>query len=110
MGTFKYDSTLTAEFDDRLLAHLQIVISAKLRRREGFYMSWREPTASGSGRVSIWLDPGIPLMFRYENARALTINRDWLDALSESSNSASGLIITEEAPHLTNRPTSHAEA
>ena len=110
MGTLVYGERRVIDFDDRLLAHLQIVISAKLRRREGFYMSWREPTASGSGRVSIWLDPGIPLMFRYENARALTINRDWLDALSESSNSASGLIITEEAPHLTNRPTSHAEA
>jgi hypothetical protein len=110
MGTLVYGERRVIDFDDRLLAHLQIVISAKLRRREGFYMSWREPTAGGSGRVSIWLDPGIPLMFRYDNARALSINRDWLNALSESSNSASGLIITEEAAHLTSRPTTHVEA
>lgn len=110
MGTLVYGERRVIDFDDRLLAHLQIVISSKLRRREGFYMSWRETTASGSGRVSIWIDPGIPLMFRYEDGRALTINRDWLAALSESSNSASGLMITDENAHLTNRPTEHAEA
>ncbi len=110
MGTLVYGERRVIDFDDRLLAHLQIVISAKLRRREGFYMSWREPTAQGSGRVSIWIDPGIPLMFHYENAHALTINRDWLDTLSESSNTASGLMITDEAPHLTTRPTTTPEA
>jgi hypothetical protein len=110
MGTLVYGERRVIDFDDRLLAHLQIVISAKLRRRESFYMSWREPTASGSGRVSIWLDPGIPLMFHYDNAKALSINREWLAALSESSNTASGLMITDEAAHLTNRPAQHSEA
>jgi len=110
MGTLVYGERRVIDFDDRLLAHLQIVISVKLRRRESFYMSWREPATGGSGRVSIWLDPGIPLMFHYESANALTINREWLAALSESANTASGLMITDEAPHLSNRPSEHSEA
>ena len=36
MGKLTYDSTLTVDFDDRVLAHLQLVIGAKLRRAESF--------------------------------------------------------------------------
>jgi len=46
MGKLTYDSTLTVDFDDRVLAHLQLVIGAKLRRAESFYFSWRDDPAS----------------------------------------------------------------
>ena len=36
MGQLIYASTFEARFDDRVLAHLQIVIVAKLRRQESF--------------------------------------------------------------------------
>jgi hypothetical protein len=39
MGAFNYDSTLKVDFDDRVLAHIQIVIGAKLRRGESCYLS-----------------------------------------------------------------------
>lgn len=42
MGKLVYDSTFTAEFDDRLLTHLQIVIGMKLRRGESFMFSWKD--------------------------------------------------------------------
>jgi hypothetical protein len=103
MGTLIYGAHQKLEFDDRLLAHLQIVISTKLRRREGFYLSWRESHDSGSGRVSIWLDASIPLMFRYTKSAMVTINREWLEELTLSSNTASGLLITGEA-HLSSEP------
>ncbi|KFF58097.1 ATP-dependent DNA ligase, partial [Cryobacterium sp. MLB-32] len=42
MGKLTYDSSLTADFDDRVLAHIQLVIGTKLRRGESFYFSWRD--------------------------------------------------------------------
>ncbi len=81
MGTFKYDSTLTAEFDDRLLAHLQLVIGAKLRRGENFYFSWRDDVEVGDGRTTIWMHNSLPLVFKYHGSRVPPINRKWVDAL-----------------------------
>ena len=39
MGKFIYREQVRADFEDRLLAHLQIVIGNKLRRGEPFYFS-----------------------------------------------------------------------
>jgi hypothetical protein len=39
MGRLTYDSTNTIEFEDRLLAHLQVVIGQKIRMQESFYFS-----------------------------------------------------------------------
>ena len=64
MGKLTYDSTLTVDFDDRVLAHLQLVIGAKLRRHESFYFSWRDDPAVGDGRSTLWLHPTIPLYFK----------------------------------------------
>ncbi|MFF1573346.1 ATP-dependent DNA ligase [Leifsonia sp. NPDC058292] len=107
MGVLVYGGHQVIEFEDRLLAHLQIVAGLKLRRREGFYLTWREDTNAGSGRVTIWVDPALPLMFRYEEGAALSINREWLESLTLASNSARGLVVTEETAHLT---TESAEA
>ena len=39
MGTLTYDSKLAVSFDDRILAHLQVVIGNKLRRGEPFFFT-----------------------------------------------------------------------
>src|SRR5690242_8838771 len=54
MGQLIYGST-TYALDDRVLAHLQVVVSMKLRRGENFFVSWRSSTADGSGRQSVWI-------------------------------------------------------
>jgi hypothetical protein len=36
MGKFVYDGHIKVDFDDRLLAHLQVTITTKLRRGEPF--------------------------------------------------------------------------
>ncbi|WP_258045864.1 DUF7882 family protein [Leifsonia shinshuensis] len=95
MGSLIYDSTVI-EFDDRLLLHLQIVIVNKLRRRESFAMSWRDAPEIGDGRSTIWLDPSIPLYFKFSGSRTPSINRDWLETLAESAASATGLVVTGE--------------
>jgi hypothetical protein len=95
MGTLTY-GTAVIEFDDRLLAHLQIVIVNKLRRRESFAMSWRDLLDAGGGRSAIWLDASIPLYFKFEGSRVPAINREWVERLSDSAASSTGLIVTDE--------------
>ena len=102
MGSLQYGSPGTEiAFDDRALAHLQIVIAAKLRRRESFMFSWNIAPGDGSGRSAIWLDPSSTLMFRYSGSRFPTINRAWIDILVTSSNAPNGLVFTIEPPTVT---------
>jgi hypothetical protein len=103
MGTLTYDS-IVIEFDDRLLAHLQIVIVNKLRRRESFAMSWRDAPEVGDGRSTIWLDPSIPIYFKFDGSRVPAINRDWVERLSDSAASSHGLVVMGEDGELTARP------
>ena len=97
MGKLVYgDSGTEIEFDDRVLTHLQIVIGAKLRRRESFFFSWKDDPAVGDGRSSIWLDSSVPLYFHYTRSTVPVINREWITAMTTSANSGSGLTFIEE--------------
>lgn len=107
MGTLSYDSSFTADFDDRLLAHLQIVIGAKLRRNESFYFSWKDDARVGDGRTTIWLHPGIPLVYKYFGSRMPSINRAWIEALTVAANTPGGLQIVPEPEPLTNGESEH---
>jgi len=96
MGKLTYDSTLTADFEDRVLAHIQVVIGAKLRRGESFYFSWRDDPKSGDGRSTIWMHPSIPLAYKYFGSRSPSLNREWIEALMVTANSAAGLQVVAE--------------
>jgi hypothetical protein len=96
MGKLVYGTSAEIGFDDRVLAHLQIVIGLKLRRKEGFFFSWRDEQAIGDGRSAIWIDASIPLVFKYTGSKPPAINKQWLEVLTVSSNSAHGLHLTEE--------------
>ena len=89
-----------------MLAHLQLVVGAKLRRREGFFFSWRDDPALGDGRSSIWLETSIPLYFRFSSPERHQINREWLEELSLSANNAQGLFLTTEPGEPPTRPRS----
>lgn len=110
MGTLFYgDALSSAEFDDRLLAHLQLAIVTKLRRSESFVFSWDIPVAGGSGSNSIWISPTVGLRFTYPTHAREPINRAWVEALVRTANSVSGLRIVDEpaagaeAPDKTDR-------
>jgi hypothetical protein len=96
MGTLTYDSEFTVDFEDRVLAHIQIVIGAKLRRGESFYFSWKDDDRIGDGRTAIWLHPAIPLIYKYYGGRMPRVNRYWIDQLSVTANSPGGLQILPE--------------
>lgn len=97
MGKLIYGApTWSLEFDDRTLAHLRVVIVAKLRRAETFTFSWKLDVVAGTGRSSIWLHQAIPLQFVFFGGREPILNRAWIDALMATANSPSGLELVPE--------------
>jgi hypothetical protein len=101
VGTFHYADDFQADFEDRVLAHLQIVIGAKLRRGEAFYLSWRDHDSVGNGRTTVWLHPALPLRYKYYGGRMPRINPAWIHDLSISANTPGGLqLVAEPAPPL----------
>lgn len=96
MGHLTYGGSQEYEFEDRTLAHLKIAITMKLRRQESFLLSWSNPAERGGGRTSIWLNPGIPLTFRFSGSRPPQLNKEWLETLCELSNTAQGLTVVPE--------------
>ena len=95
MGTLQYDGVLV-EFEDRLLAHLQIVIVQKIRRGESFLMSWRDSPETGEGHSAIWIHPTQNLFFKFAGSKSPAINQDWIDQLMTSANSSRGLLVMRE--------------
>jgi hypothetical protein len=107
MGRLLYgDSALVIEFDDRTLAHVHLVINAKLRRGEGFFFSWKDDPAVGNGRSSIWLENSIPLYFKFSGSERHSINREWLDQLTVSANQPQGMYLLNEPGRITPQPRS----
>ncbi|MCU1478574.1 MAG: hypothetical protein JWQ64_3267 [Subtercola sp.] len=84
------------DFEDRLLAHLRVVIVMKLRRRESFTLSWDLDSDAGSGRMCVWLDSSVPLQFRFYGSREPALNRAWVDALASVAASSAGLLPLPE--------------
>jgi hypothetical protein len=93
MGSLTYDR-FTVQFDDRMLAHLEIVIIRKLRCGESLLLSWQNAAGAGGGRGSIWLNPAIPLYFKFATEMRPAIEPLWIAELTRSANSAQGLIVT----------------
>lgn len=101
MGKFIYENSLKTEIEDRALTHLQLVITAKLRRGEPFAFTWREDTSVGGGRVTVWVHAGSALVFKYHGSRQPAINREWVDALAFTASSPSGLYLVPEPAEKT---------
>lgn len=96
MGKLIYEGTVKTDIEDRALTHLQLVITAKLRRGEPFSFTWREDLSIGGGRTTIWVHPGSSLVYKYFGSRQPAMNRDWIDALAFTANSPSGLYLVPE--------------
>jgi len=82
-------------FDDRTLAHLRLVMTAKLRRGESFVLCWSGASGTGNGQDSVWISPYVPLHFHLDDSRH-TINKAWLEILMQRANSVGGLVVAPE--------------
>lgn len=96
MGKFLYEGNIKTEIEDRALAHLQLVITAKLRRGEPCAFTWKEDVSVGGGHTSVWLHPGSALVFKFHGSRPPAINRAWTEALAFTANSPTGLYLVPE--------------
>ena len=101
MGFLYYGSeTQPAEMPDRILAHLKLVTTTKLRRGESFTVSWRHAAGAPEGRTSIWMQPAIPLRFVFDAPEPERLDTEYLQVLANGANSANGLTIdlSDEPP------------
>jgi hypothetical protein len=97
MGVLIYGSSnMEITFDDRALAHVQVVIGIRLYSRERFFFSWRDHSDVGSGRSSIWIDPSVCLVFRYNDSRPVRINPKWIAQLSVPEKTSGSLFFQPE--------------
>ena len=96
MGRFIYDSAVKVDFEDRLLAHLQLVIGAKMRRGESFHFTWKDDATIGDGRITVWVHPRCSIVYKFYGSRKPRINRAWVDALLYTANSPTGLYAVPE--------------
>jgi hypothetical protein len=99
MGTLTY-GTRDIPVDDRLLAHLSIVLTQKLRRREGFLLT----LPSGDRHLvseAFWISASSDLSFSYSGNRVPSFNQEWLEQMMNESFSTQGLDLTKHAETAT---------
>jgi len=98
MGRLIYGARgMHIEVEDRLLAHLQAVVISKVRRNEGFVLSWTESSAEGSGRRSIWIHPYLELVFEYRGSKRPEIDAKMADEMMGRAGTNAGLDLAENA-------------
>lgn len=105
MGQLFYGTTSKSiQIPDRLLSHLKVVATTKLRRSESFTLSWAHVDGT-PGRSTIWLQPAIPMRFVFDSAEPEALNPRVLKDMADMANSSAGLVVdlnaeipTAEAP------------
>ena len=98
MGALIYDGQ-SFEFEDRALAHLQAVITMKLRRREPFLLTWSQEAADETdpvGRHALWIDNAIPLRYEFASSVPERLDDQWLNSLADLASRASGLVFAPQ--------------
>lgn len=97
MGHLFYStSTEPIRIPDRLLSHLKVVATTKLRRSESFTLSWTHVDGT-PGRSTLWLQPAIPLRFVFDSAEPESLNAATLKNMADMANSSAGLVVDLEA-------------
>lgn len=93
MGTLHYGSPpVSFPIDDRTLAHVELVVVAKLRRSENFAFSI---DAVDGGRQTLWISTAATIRFEYDEI-VHEINRMWLEELIDSANTTAGMRLVPE--------------
>ena len=95
MGYLIYDGS-EYEIEDRMLQHLKVAVVQRLRRQESFVLSWVNSVDKGSGRISLWVSPAIPLGFRFSGSRTPELNQRWVQAMSALSHTTRGMQVLSE--------------
>ena len=96
MGTLFYGGDrIPIRIDDRILAHLRAVVTAKMRRGEGFLLSWTDSITIGDGRSSVWIHPAADLHYKFDGSQSAKLDPKLLEQLNVESIQARGIEIAE---------------
>ena len=90
--------------DDRVLAHVKAVVTAKMRRGEGFLISWTDSGEVGHGRNSVWVHPECDLHYKFDADTPPKLDPAVLEEMNIQSIQARGIELAD-AP-LTGGPRS----
>lgn len=90
--------------DDWALEHLRAIIVTKLRRDESFSFNWdNEPDVDGDDALrqpglhgTVWISKHSSLYFSFDATPWEPLNRKWIEAISDSANSSTGLRLVPE--------------
>lgn len=95
MGRLYYgNSTEAIVVGERDLAHLKMVATTKLRRSEGFSVSFSSPSR---GRSTLWVHCAIPLRFEFDNAEPIRLDPAYVNELAQAAASAMGIVMDLDA-------------
>lgn len=86
-------TTEPISINDRMLAHVKVVVATKLRRGESFTLSWIHGADEPTGRSTIWLQPSIPLRFVFESEQPEALDQNLLKRMANDANSSRGLSL-----------------
>lgn len=92
MGRLIYRDRASFDIDDRILAHLRIVVMNKLRRNEGFMLQL--PVNEGVRQASLWIHASNALVMQFYGGREPAIDRNLVDQMMHDASGADGLTLT----------------
>jgi hypothetical protein len=93
-SSLEVDGWMTIQLDDDLLAHVALVVFAKLRRNEPLLVSWTDPAGSPT---QAWLHPNSTVVARHTAGADTTIDRRRAERMMIAANSTHGLRLSPEA-------------
>jgi hypothetical protein len=96
MGVLRYHNE-DFEMDDRVLAHIQVILSAKMRRRESFFLSWESSSKSGGSHM-VWMHEAVPVHIQFSASRIPAVNREWINLLMKDA--TTGTVHLGDEPQL----------
>ena len=109
MGRLIYRDRASFDIDDRILAHLRLVVVNKLRRNEGFMLQL--PVNEGVRQASLWIHASNALVMQFYGGREPVIDRELVDQMMHDASGADGLTLTAAgiapAPAPTRQPVGH---
>jgi hypothetical protein len=100
MGRLAYGAIpRTIAIDDRLLAHIEVVVLSRLRRNNAFALRWTE-AGERLGRRTIWIHQATDLTFEYDQAEQGELDRELLDQLAKAADSNAGINLRTDASEV----------
>ena len=96
MGTLYYGAARTPiRIDDHTLTHFKIMATSKMRRGEGFLLSWTDDTDAGAGRNSVWIHAGSDMHYKFDEAAPMPLETEVLELMARQAAGTRGIELKD---------------